>query len=94
MEHDGEYIAAQSVVLCAGSVLEPACFCCRAGRSGRAGGAGEDQPGRSGDRAGGAEAAGSGGVQVFEKDKLRTGADGALGVTLQDNTLLSAGPNS
>ena len=34
------------------------------------------------------------GVQVFEKDKLRTGADGALGVTLQDNTLLSAGPNS
>lgn len=31
-------------------------------------------------------------VQVL--DKLRTGADGAVGVTLRDNTLLSAGPNS
>lgn len=34
------------------------------------------------------------GAQVFEKDRLRTGADGALGVTLRDNTLLSAGANS
>ncbi|WP_415036149.1 FecR domain-containing protein [Azonexus sp.] len=34
------------------------------------------------------------GAQLFEKDRLRTGADGALGVTLRDNTLLSAGPNS
>jgi hypothetical protein len=31
-------------------------------------------------------------VQVL--DKLRTGADGVVGVTLRDNTLLSAGPNS
>lgn len=34
------------------------------------------------------------GVPVRVADKLRTGADGAVGVTLRDNTLLSAGPNS
>lgn len=34
------------------------------------------------------------GSQVFVDDKLRTGSDGAVGVTLRDNTLLSAGPNS
>ena len=34
------------------------------------------------------------GTQVFPADKLRTGATGAVGVTLRDNTLLSAGPNS
>ena len=34
------------------------------------------------------------GTPVFAADKLRTGADGAVGVTLRDNTLLSAGPNS
>ncbi len=34
------------------------------------------------------------GATVFAQDKLRTGPDGAVGVTLRDNTLLSAGPNS
>jgi hypothetical protein len=34
------------------------------------------------------------GTTIFVDDKLRTGADGAVGVTLRDNTLLSAGPNS
>ncbi|MBL8429694.1 MAG: FecR domain-containing protein [Dechloromonas sp.] len=34
------------------------------------------------------------GSQVDVADKVRTGADGSVGVTLRDNTLLSAGPNS
>ena len=34
------------------------------------------------------------GTPVLPADKLRTGSDGAVGVTLRDNTLLSAGPNS
>ena len=34
------------------------------------------------------------GTPVLPADKLRTGKDGAVGVTLRDNTLLSAGPNS
>ncbi len=34
------------------------------------------------------------GMSVLATDRLRTGGDGALGVTLRDNTLLSAGPNS
>lgn len=44
---------------------------------------------RSGDR----ESAAAG-QPLFEKDVLETGGDGALGVTLKDNTLLSLGPNS
>ena len=31
---------------------------------------------------------------VMVADRLRTGADGSVGLTLRDNTLLSAGPNS
>ena len=31
---------------------------------------------------------------VFVSDKVRSGADGSFGITLKDNTLLSAGPNS
>jgi hypothetical protein len=31
---------------------------------------------------------------VFETDSLRTGADGTIGVTLNDDTRLSLGPNS
>jgi len=31
---------------------------------------------------------------VFESDQLRTGADGALGVTLKDDTRVSLGPSS
>lgn len=31
---------------------------------------------------------------VFESDSVRTGADGKLGVTLNDDTRLSLGPNS
>jgi len=34
------------------------------------------------------------GMQVQESDKLVTGADGAVGITFLDNTLVSAGPNS
>lgn len=34
------------------------------------------------------------GDRVHNADKLITGADGAVGITLRDNTRLSAGPNS
>jgi hypothetical protein len=34
------------------------------------------------------------GQNVFEADGLRTGADGKIGVTLNDDTRLSLGPNS
>jgi len=34
------------------------------------------------------------GTPVLVADRLRTGRDGAVGVTLRDNTLLSAGPDS
>jgi len=34
------------------------------------------------------------GTAVFAADRLRTGADGKLGVALVDGTLLSSGPNS
>ncbi|HMV55333.1 MAG: FecR domain-containing protein [Rhodocyclaceae bacterium] len=34
------------------------------------------------------------GAQVFPQDRLRTGADGSVGITLKDDTLISSGPNS
>jgi hypothetical protein len=34
------------------------------------------------------------GVTVEQRDRIVTGADGAVGITLRDNTMLSAGPNS
>jgi hypothetical protein len=34
------------------------------------------------------------GLPVFQADALRTGADGSLGVTLEDDTRVSIGPNS
>lgn len=34
------------------------------------------------------------GTQIFASDRIQTGADGSVGITLRDNTLLSAGPNS
>lgn len=34
------------------------------------------------------------GTSVLVSDRVRTGPDGSVGVTLRDNTLLSAGPNS
>lgn len=34
------------------------------------------------------------GTPVLVADRVRTGADGSVGVSLRDNTLLSAGPNS
>lgn len=34
------------------------------------------------------------GTPVLVADRVRTGPDGSVGVTLRDNTLLSAGPNS
>ena len=34
------------------------------------------------------------GMAVFASDAVVTGADGSVGITLRDNTLLSAGPNA
>jgi hypothetical protein len=34
------------------------------------------------------------GTRVFASDRVVTGADGSVGITLRDNTILSAGPNS
>lgn len=34
------------------------------------------------------------GQPVYQQDRLETGADGSVGVTFTDNTVLSAGPNS
>ncbi len=34
------------------------------------------------------------GGEIWVSDKIMTGADGSVGITLRDNTLLSAGPNS
>ena len=34
------------------------------------------------------------GSQIEVADRVHTGSDGSVGVTLRDNTLLSAGPNS
>lgn len=42
----------------------------------------------------GQKMAASVGTAIQASDRLVTGADGAVGVTLRDNTLLSAGPNS
>lgn len=34
------------------------------------------------------------GTRVFEKDSLRTGANGSIAIVFKDDTLLSIGPNS
>lgn len=34
------------------------------------------------------------GTRIYSSDSVLTGADGAVGITLRDNTILSAGPNS
>ena len=34
------------------------------------------------------------GDPVFEKDTIETGADGSIGITFIDNTVMSSGPNS
>ena len=34
------------------------------------------------------------GARIFASDRVVTGADGSVGITLRDNTILSAGPNS
>jgi len=34
------------------------------------------------------------GDSVFQKDTIETGADGAVGITFTDNTVMAAGPNS
>ena len=34
------------------------------------------------------------GDPVFEKDRIETGADGSIGITFIDNTVMSSGPNS
>ena len=43
---------------------------------------------------GGQRMAAAVGTPVMVADRLRTGDDGSVGLTLRDNTLLSAGPNS
>jgi hypothetical protein len=42
----------------------------------------------------GARIAAKAGDPVFEKDTIETGADGAIGLTFTDNTVMSTGPNS
>lgn len=42
----------------------------------------------------GEKLAAAAGSPVFVSDKVRSGGDGAFGITLKDNTLLSGGPNS
>jgi len=42
----------------------------------------------------GSTLAANAGSKVYPADRVRTGADGSVGITLRDNTLLSAGPNS
>jgi hypothetical protein len=34
------------------------------------------------------------GTRIFASDRISTGQDGSIGITLRDNTMLSAGPNS
>ncbi|MCW5643397.1 MAG: FecR domain-containing protein [Rhodoferax sp.] len=34
------------------------------------------------------------GTRIYSNDRVTTGPDGSVGITLRDNTLLSAGPNS
>ena len=34
------------------------------------------------------------GTRIFSSDRVMTGADSSVGITLHDNTVLSAGPNS
>lgn len=34
------------------------------------------------------------GSRIFASDRVVTGGDGSVGITLRDNTILSAGPNS
>ena len=43
---------------------------------------------------GGQKTSASVGADVFSGDRLITGASGAVGITLRDNTLLSVGPKS
>ncbi len=43
---------------------------------------------------GGQSLAATPGTRVLQSDILRTGANGSVGITMTDNTLLSAGPNS
>lgn len=43
---------------------------------------------------GGQKLAAAPGARVEVADRIVTGADGAVGITLRDNTMLSAGPNS
>ena len=43
---------------------------------------------------GGQSLRGDAGTRVQDSDVVRTGADGSVGITMTDNSLLSAGPNS
>ena len=42
----------------------------------------------------GARSAAKVGDPVYEKDTIETGADGSIGITFIDNTVMSSGPNS
>lgn len=43
---------------------------------------------------GGQKVAAPVGARILASDRVVTGADGSVGITLRDNTILSAGPNS
>ena len=43
---------------------------------------------------GGQSLPGEAGARVQDADTVRTGSDGSVGITMTDNSLLSAGPNS
>ena len=43
---------------------------------------------------GGGQTSPKAGDSLFEKDTVVTGADGSIGITFIDNTVMSAGPNS
>ena len=43
---------------------------------------------------GGQSLRGDAGTRVQDSDVVRTGSDGSVGITMSDNSLLSAGPNS
>jgi hypothetical protein len=42
----------------------------------------------------GASSSAAAGTAVFENDVVKTGADGSVGITFSDNTVISAGPNT
>ncbi len=63
-------------------------------RDARIGWHGQDQPGNRQRQPRGTEDSCPPGTPVFAGDRIRTGADGSVGITLHDDTRLTAGPDS